>query len=143
MVFYNLENYFDSFDDTLTNDDEFQEKRKEMLNLFFTHHDSDSSKRLVSKIFDIDKKPLGDIQSRSAPLENIESLQYKRKGLLSIFFNFGTVYIHIGAEHFEFKNVHNPALVQKDINKRYIELKRRKKEASRDDRTAYQREMPY
>jgi len=41
----------------LTNDDdEFQKKRKEMLNLFFTHHDSDSSKRLVSKIFEIDKK---------------------------------------------------------------------------------------
>ncbi len=37
----------------INDDDEFQEKRKEMLNLFFTHHDSDSSKRLVSKIFDI------------------------------------------------------------------------------------------
>ncbi len=82
------------------------------------------------KIFDIDRKPFGDEQSRSAPLENIESLKYKRKGFFSIFFNYGTVYIHIGAENFEFEDVWNPASVQQDINRRYMEDHYKKKEGA-------------
>ncbi len=73
------------------------------------------------KIFDIDRKPFGEEQSRSASLEEIESLEYKRQGLLSIFFNYGTVYIHIGAQNFEFEDVREPASVQQDINQRYME----------------------
>ncbi len=80
------------------------------------------------KIFDIDRKPLGSEQSRSAPLENIESLEYKRKGVFSIFFNYGTVYIHIGAEYFRFEDVRDPASVQQDINRRYMENHYKKKE---------------
>ena len=82
-----------------------------------------------TKIFDIDRKPLGDVQSRSAPLENIESTEYKRSGLISIIFNYGTVYIHIGAEEFEFENVFDPASVQQDINRRYLEHMKKKKTA--------------
>ncbi len=81
------------------------------------------------KIFDIDRKPFGEIQSRSAPLENIESTEYKRKGLLSVFFNYGTVYIRIGADEFEFENVLDPASVQQDINRRYMTEYEKKKEA--------------
>jgi hypothetical protein len=81
------------------------------------------------KIFDIDRKPFGDIQSRSAPLENIESTEYKRKGLISVFFNYGTVYIRIGAEEFEFENVLDPASVQQDINRRYMTQHEKKKQA--------------
>lgn len=79
------------------------------------------------KIFDIDRKPLGDEQSRSAPLENIEGTEYKRIGLLSVLFNFGTVYIHIGSESFEFEDVLDPASVQQDINRRYMALHEKKK----------------
>jgi hypothetical protein len=73
------------------------------------------------KIFDIDRKPFGEEQSRSASLEEIESLEYKRQGFVSIFFNYGTVYIHIGAQNFEFEDVRDPASVQQDINQRYME----------------------
>ncbi|MCP4142610.1 MAG: cyclic nucleotide-binding domain-containing protein [Chloroflexi bacterium] len=82
-----------------------------------------------NKIFDIDRKPLGDVQSRSAPLENIESTEYKRSGLISIIFNYGTVYIHIGAEEFEFENVFDPASVQQDINRRHMAHMKKKKAA--------------
>ncbi|MBT3338275.1 MAG: cyclic nucleotide-binding domain-containing protein [Anaerolineae bacterium] len=89
------------------------------------------------KIYDIDRKPFGEVQSRSAPLENIESTEYKRRGLLSVFFNYGTVYVHIGAEEFEFENVLDPASVQQDINRRYMTEHEKKKEAQakkeRDD----------
>ena len=88
------------------------------------------------KIFDIDRKPFGEEQSRSAPLENIESLEYKRRGFFSIFFNYGTVYIHIGADTFEFEDVWDPASVQQDINQRYMEHLHKKKEAdSKKERT--------
>jgi len=82
------------------------------------------------KIFDIDRKPLSSEQSRSAPLENIESLEYKRSGFFSIFFNYGTVYIYIGAESFEFEDVRDPAAVQQDINRRYMEHHHKKKEGA-------------
>ena len=71
------------------------------------------------KIFDIDRKPFGDVQSRSAELKNIESTEYQRHGIISVFFNYGTVYIHIGSEEFEFEDVLDPAGVQQDINHRY------------------------
>ena len=82
-----------------------------------------------TQISDIDRKPFGDEKSRSAPLGNIESTEYKRKGMLSIFFNYGTVYIHIGAEHFEFEDVYDPASVQRDINRRHMGLQEKKKAA--------------
>ena len=89
------------------------------------------------KIFDIDRKPFGDVQSRSSELKNIESTEYRREGLLSVFFNYGTVYIHIGSEEFEFEDVLDPASVQQDINHRYRAIQERKKEAQdkkeRDD----------
>lgn len=81
------------------------------------------------KIFDIDKKPLGDVQSRSAPLENIQSTEYERRGFFSILLNYGTVYINIGAESFEFENVWSPADVQQDINRRYVARRRKQEEA--------------
>ncbi len=89
---------------------------------------NDIFKVTQDKIYDIDRKPFGDIQSRSAPLENIESTEYKRKGLISVIFNYGTVYIRIGAEEFEFENVLDPASVQQDINRRYMTQHQKKKE---------------
>lgn len=82
------------------------------------------------KIFDVDRKPFGSEQSRSASLEEIESLEYKRAGLLSIFFNYGTVYIHIGAQNFEFEDVRDPASVQQDINQRYIEDRHKREQGT-------------
>ena len=81
------------------------------------------------KIFDIDRKPFGDVQSRSSELKNIESTEHRREGLLSMLFNYGTVYIHIGSEEFEFEDVLDPAAVQQDINHRYKAIQEKQKEA--------------
>jgi len=70
------------------------------------------------KIFDIDRKPLGSVESRSAPLENIHSTTYERRGILAYIFNYGTVYMEIGTADFAFEDVLNPAAVQQDIDNR-------------------------
>ena len=106
--------------------------------LFYQYTDwsNDIFKVTEREIFDIDRKPFGDERSRSALLKNIESLDYKRQGLLSIFFNFGTVYIHIGADQFEFEDVLDPASVHRDINRRYMQDHRNQEEgAAKKERT--------
>ena len=97
---------------------------------------NDIFKVTKNEIFDIDRKPFGDEHSRSASLKNIESLEYKRQGPLSIFFNFGTVYIHIGADKFEFEDVLDPASVHRDINRRYMQDHHNREEgAAKKERT--------
>ncbi len=88
-----------------------------------------------NKIFDIDRKPFGSEHSRSALLENIESLEYKQGGLFGLLFNYGTVYIHIGAEQFEFEDVWDPASVQQDISRRHMEdYHKKNEEVAKKDR---------
>lgn len=70
------------------------------------------------QIIDIDRKPFGGEERRAAQLENILSTQYKREGLLSNIFNFGTVYITVGGTELAFEDVMDPATVQSDIDRR-------------------------
>jgi len=80
------------------------------------------------QVIDIDRKPLGKERRRTAPLENILSIEYARKGFFAIIFNYGTVYISIGNTKLTFDNVYNPSEVQQDIFARMgirIEEKRR------------------
>ncbi|OQX63824.1 MAG: hypothetical protein B6I38_08290 [Anaerolineaceae bacterium 4572_5.1] len=72
------------------------------------------------KIYDIDRKPLGSVESRSAPLDNIQSIEYRRIGIWNYLFNYGTVYIEIGTADFAFEDVLNPAAVQQDIDNRRL-----------------------
>lgn len=67
------------------------------------------------QIIDVNRKPLGRESRRTAPLENILSIEYVRKGLIGIIFNFGTVYISVGSSQLTFDNVYNPSKVQQDI----------------------------
>ncbi len=69
----------------------------------------------LDQIIDLDRKPLGKIRRRSAPLENVLSIEYERKGLWGYLFNFGTVYIVVGTMRLSFDHVYNPADVQEDI----------------------------
>jgi CRP-like cAMP-binding protein len=69
-------------------------------------------------ILDIDKKPLGKEERKSAPLESILSTSYERLGILGLIFNYGTVYITVGGAQMEFEDVHAPAAVQQDIDDR-------------------------
>jgi hypothetical protein len=74
------------------------------------------------QILDIDKTPLGQVTNDIASLDNILSIEYKRKGLLELIFNYGTVFITIGGgKEMAFENVFNPSAVQEDIERRRLE----------------------
>ncbi|MBN1304802.1 MAG: cyclic nucleotide-binding domain-containing protein [Anaerolineales bacterium] len=70
------------------------------------------------QIIDIDKKPLGLEQRKSAKLEDILSIEYRRVGVMGILLNFGTVYIMVGNTEFTFNDVHDPAMVQSEVEDR-------------------------
>jgi CRP-like cAMP-binding protein len=67
------------------------------------------------QIIDLDRKPLGQVRRRSAPLENVLSIEFERLGLWGYLFNFGTVYIVVGTMRLSFDHVYNPSEVQEDI----------------------------
>ncbi len=67
------------------------------------------------QLIDIDRRPFGMEEKRTAPINNIQSIRYKRNGIFGLLFNFGTVYTRIGDEEFTFNNVHRPAEVQEAL----------------------------
>ncbi len=85
-------------------------------------------------IFDIDRKPFGQESRKSAPLENILSLEHERPGFLGYILNFGNVTINVGEVKFVFQGVYEPARVQQDIFDRMYLLrkKREQKEIERE-----------
>ncbi len=76
---------------------------------------NDIFKVTLDQIIDIDRKPLGKVRRRSAPLENVLSIEYERLGFWGFLFNFGTVYISVGNIKLTFDYVYNPSEVQQDI----------------------------
>lgn len=68
-----------------------------------------------NQVIDLDRKPFGRESRRSAPLENILSIEYERRGLIPMLFNYGTVYITIGNTQLTFNDVYQPSVVQQDI----------------------------
>lgn len=88
------------------------------------------------QIVDIDKKPLGSENRKTAKLEDILSIEYRREGISGLVFNFGTVYIKVGTEVFTFDYVHNPTGVQQEIEQRrqerLLKVKDNKVKAERD-----------
>ena len=81
------------------------------------------------QIFDIDRKPLGSEQRRSAPLENILSTRADRVGFLGYIFNYGNVYISVGSAELIFEDVFDPVAVQLDIDMRRLAYNAKKQEA--------------
>ncbi len=75
-------------------------------------------------IFDIERRPFGTEVKKSAPLENILSLEHERVGFLGYMLNYGFVTINVGETQFIFRNVHEPARVQQDIFNRIYALRR-------------------
>ncbi|MBG0770076.1 MAG: cyclic nucleotide-binding domain-containing protein [Anaerolineaceae bacterium] len=69
----------------------------------------------LDQIIDFDRKPLGKMRKRTAPLENVLSIEYERRGFWGFVFNFGTVYITVGNTRLTFDFVYNPSAVQQDI----------------------------
>jgi hypothetical protein len=76
---------------------------------------NDIFKVTLEQIIDLDRKPLGKIRRRTAPLENVLSIEYERRGFWGFLFNFGTVYIIVGNMRLTFDHVYNPSEVQQDI----------------------------
>ena len=83
------------------------------------------------QILDINKQPLGEVTSDIASLDNILHLEYERRGLLQILFNYGSVHITIGGgKDMIFEDVYSPSAVQDDIERRRLERIAKKEEAS-------------
>jgi hypothetical protein len=74
-------------------------------------------------IFDIERKPFGTESRKSAPLENILSLEHERPGFIGYLLNVGFVTILVGETKFTFNNVYQPARVQQDIFNRMHALR--------------------
>ena len=70
-------------------------------------------------IIDLDRKPLGRETKRSALLENVLSLDYKRENIIQRLFDFGTVAINVGDIQLDFEHVAHPITVQNEIFERY------------------------
>lgn len=89
------------------------------------------------QLIDLYKKPLGQEQRRSAPIKNIQTVEFERQGLISLLLNFGTVFIRVGDSTFTFDYVYKPSNVQQDIFEHYQKYnqrqKQKEKEALRDE----------
>lgn len=85
-------------------------------------------------IMDIYRKPLGTEERKSAPLRNILSIDYERKDIIGLIFNFGTVYIRVGETTFTFDNVVNPAEVQRELFQFFMENKQREEARNEQER---------
>ncbi|HSM26136.1 MAG TPA: cyclic nucleotide-binding domain-containing protein [Anaerolineaceae bacterium] len=89
------------------------------------------------QLIDLYKRPLGEEQKRSAPIKNIQTVEFERLGIISLILNFGTVFIRVGDTTFTFDYVFNPSEAQQDIFERYQKFnqkqKQREKESLRDE----------
>ncbi len=83
-------------------------------------------------LLDSEKKPLGALTTKSAPLANVLSLENHREGL-GLLFNYGVVRIKVGDSALDFDNVHDPAQVQQDIFARMEALKYKQEQKKSDD----------
>jgi len=71
------------------------------------------------QVLDLDRKPFGRETKRSALLENILSLDYRRENIIQRLFDFGTVAINVGDTQLDFEFVARPISVQNEIFERY------------------------
>ena len=87
------------------------------------------------QIHDIERKPLGSEEKKTALLDNILSVEHARSGIVQLVFNYGTVTINVGQTKFIFYNVHDPDQVHQDITNYRAALRRRRQaaEAARND----------
>jgi hypothetical protein len=102
----------------------------------FANWRNDRFELTSEQIMDIDKVPFGTEERKSGKLEDIQSINYQRIGLLGYLLNFGTVFIMVGTTEFTFDEVHDPALVQAEIE----EWRNRRLVNKRNAETASERE---
>jgi hypothetical protein len=88
------------------------------------------------QIVDIERKPLGAEDKKTASLDSILSLEHTRNGVIQLLFNYGNVTINVGEAKFLFRGVYNPDQVHQDVAD-YMEARVRKR---REDEAARERE---
>ena len=91
--------------------------------------------RLTSEmIIDLEKKPFGKEDSKTAPLKNIQSIRIAKHGLIQVLLNYGSVKVNVADGVLDFIYVHNPAQVQRDIfyKKRQLEISQEKSDTTRE-----------
>lgn len=79
------------------------------------------------QLIDINRKPLGHEEKRTAPIRNIQTIEYKRKGVFGLLLNFGTVYIHVGDADLTFDFVHNPSQIQQELFAQFMRINQKEK----------------
>jgi hypothetical protein len=90
------------------------------------------------EISDMDRKPFGKEEKRSAQIDSILSTSYTREGIIPYLFNYGTVKIVVGGATFDFQDVSDPASVQADINRRRTtRIAKKNEDAGKDDRERF------
>ncbi len=90
----------------------------------------------TDQIMAVKRTPLGREDRRTAPLENILSINYRKRGLLGLLLNYGTVNIQVGTESLVFDYVRDPSGVQREIFRRIADrqsaMRQANLEAERD-----------
>lgn len=79
------------------------------------------------QLVDLYKRPLGTEQRRTAPIRNVQTIEYERDGIIGLLLNFGTVFIRIGNTELTFNHVANPSEVQRELFQRYLDYNQREK----------------
>jgi hypothetical protein len=73
------------------------------------------------QVMDVKRTPLGREDRKAAMLENILSINYRRRGLMGVLLNYGTVTIQVGTESLIFDYVRDPSSVQREVFRRMAE----------------------
>jgi cAMP-binding proteins - catabolite gene activator and regulatory subunit of cAMP-dependent protein kinases len=91
---------------------------------FYEYYDWRNDVYIIAadQLVDVNQHPLGSMDKRSAPVKNIQTVEYKRNGIIGMALNFGTVMIQIGNEELTFDDVYNPSAVQMEIFNRFREF---------------------
>lgn len=83
-----------------------------------------------TQIMDLERKPLGREQKKTANLDSPDfRVEHIRKNLIGIVFNFGNVIVNVGQTEFTFDGVYNPDQVHQDVTDYREALIRRKRAA--------------
>jgi hypothetical protein len=92
----------------------------ELFWLWYQYTDWADDQYIVSdeQIVDIYRRPFGKEEKQIAPLKSIDSVEFERLGIIGLFLNYGTVYLHLGGVRFTFNDIYNPSEVQRDIFRR-------------------------
>lgn len=75
------------------------------------------------ELIDFNRKPFHQEERHSAPIQNVQTVEFKRKGLIGLLLNLGTVRIQVGDEELTFDDVYNPAAIQAEIFSRFKRFK--------------------